>query len=67
MHTKSELEALTDEQLVVLARSLNIPVKSDTEKLDLIYAIIGAESEKVSAEPAEKPKKRGWWPFGRKK
>ena len=59
MHTKSELEALTDEQLVVLARSLNIPVKSDTEKLDLIYAIIGAESEKVSAEPAEKPKKRG--------
>ena len=59
MHTKSELEALTDEQLVVLARSLDIPVKSDTEKLDLIYAIIGAESEKVSAEPVEKPKKRG--------
>ena len=59
MHTKSELEALTDEQLVVLARSLDIPVKSDTEKIDLIYAIIGAESEKVSAEPVEKPKKRG--------
>ena len=56
MHTKSELEALTDEQLVVLARSLDIPVKSDTEKLDLIYAIIGAESEQPTEE---KPKKRG--------
>ena len=57
MHTKSELEALADEQLVVLARSLDIPVKPDTEKIDLIYAIIGKESEQVVEE--EKPKKRG--------
>ena len=56
MHTKSELEALTDEQLVVLARSLDITVKSDTDKMDLIYSIIGAESEKALEE---KPKKRG--------
>ena len=56
MHTKSELEALTDEQLVVLARSLNLTVKSDTDKLDLIYGIIGAESEQATEE---KPKKRG--------
>ena len=58
MHTKSELEALTDEQLIVLARSLDIPVKSDTEKLDLIYAVIDAES-KNAVTPADNPKKRG--------
>ena len=59
MHTKSELENLTDEQLVVLAKSLNIPVSSSTEKIDLIYGIIGAESEQPAIVPAEKPKKRG--------
>lgn len=59
MHTKSELENLTDEQLVVLAKSLNIPVSSSTEKIDLIYGIIGAESEQPAVVPAEKPKKRG--------
>ncbi|MBR4533203.1 MAG: transcription termination factor Rho [Bacteroidaceae bacterium] len=59
MHTKSELEALTDEQLIVLARSLDIPVKSDTEKMDLIYAVIDAESKNVVVGPVEKPKKRG--------
>ncbi len=64
MHTKSELEALSIEQLNEIARSLNISVKGDTPKLDLIYSIIEGElsSTPVKADgDAEKPaaKKRG--------
>ena len=62
MHTKSELEALSIEQLNEIARSLNIPLKGDVQKLDLIYGIIEAElSQGPSVTDSEKPapKKRG--------
>ena len=62
MHTKSELEGMTDEALVALATSLKIPVKQDTEKLDLIYNIIGAESEQAvqtETTATKTTKKRG--------
>ena len=62
MHTKSELEGLTIEALAEVAKSLNIPVKANPDKMDLIYNIIGAESEQVVAtdETEAKPaKKRG--------
>ncbi len=62
MHTKSELEALSIEQLNEIARSLNISVKGDVQKLDLIYGIIEAElSQGPAVADSEKPatKKRG--------
>ena len=59
MHTKSELESMTLEQLQEIAKGLNIPVKSKSTKLDIVYSIIDEESMQV--QPAEKPapKKRG--------
>ena len=59
MHTKTELEALPIEQLTEMAKTLDIPTKKDTEKLDLIYSIIEAELTKTPVEPEQKPKKRG--------
>jgi len=62
MHTKSELEALSIEQLNEIARSLNIPLKGDIQKLDLIYGIIEAELSQgpaVTASEKPAPKKRG--------
>ncbi|MBR1683237.1 MAG: transcription termination factor Rho [Bacteroidaceae bacterium] len=61
MHTKSELEALSIEQLKEIAKSLKISVKGDTPQLDIIYSIIEAELAQGTA-PAEEnvaPKKRG--------
>ena len=60
MHTKSELEALSVEQLIEIAKGFQIPLKSNTPKLELIYSIIEAEIAQGSA-PQEKPapKKRG--------
>ena len=60
MHTKSELEALSIEQLTEIAKGFQIPLKNDTPKLELIYSIIEAEIAQGSAaqeQPA--PKKRG--------
>ncbi len=65
MHTKIELEALPIEELVTMAKSLNISVKKDTEKLDLIYDIIEAELT-VAPEPEAQPKKRGRKPKAEK-
>ena len=59
MHTKSELEAMTTEELTSLAASLNVKVKNSDAKIDLIYEIIGAESDQAMAAPAPAPKKRG--------
>ena len=64
MHTKSELEGLTIEALTEIAKTLNVKVKSDDSKLDLIYSIIGAESDQaMNGTPAQvekpTPKKRG--------
>ena len=59
MHTKSELEALSIEQLTEIAKGFQIPLKNDTPKLELIYSIIEAEIAQDSAvqeKPA--PKKR---------
>ena len=41
-----------------MANSLGVKTKANEEKIDLIYAIIGAESDQASAAPAA-PKKRG--------
>lgn len=57
MHTKIELEALSIEELTSMAKGLNISVKKNTEKLDLIYDIIEAELSQTPPEP--QPKKRG--------
>ncbi len=61
MHTKAELESLTIEQLHAIAAGFNIPVKNNSDKLDLIYSVLDAESAQDSTNPtpAEKPKKRG--------
>ena len=60
MHTKTELEALPIEQLAEMAKTLDIPTKKDTEKLDLIYSIIEAELTKSPAPVEGKQgKKRG--------
>ena len=61
MHTKSDLEALSIEQLNEIAHSLNISTKADTPKLNIIYSIIEAElAQGTPAAPEEKTaKKRG--------
>ena len=52
MHTKTELEALPIDQLMEMAKALDITTKKDTEKLPLIYSIIEAELSQTAA-PAE--------------
>ena len=61
MHTKSDLEALSIEQLLEIAKSLNIPAKASMPQLELIYSIIEAELTQNPAKAEEKPapKKRG--------
>ena len=61
MHTKAELESLTIEQLQAIAAGFKIPVKNNSDKLDLIYSVLDAESAQDSSNPipADKPKKRG--------
>ncbi|MBO4907296.1 MAG: transcription termination factor Rho [Bacteroidaceae bacterium] len=61
MHTKSELESLSIDELTQIARDLDINVKDSDSQIDLIYSIIGAESDRAvmgqsQATPA--PKKR---------
>ncbi len=60
MHTKSDLEALSIEQLNEIAHSLGISTKADTPKLNTIYNIIEAElAQGTTAEEQPAPKKRG--------
>ena len=59
MHTKSELEEMSIEALTELAHSLNISTKKNPEKIELIYNIIGAESESPALVTEKQPKKRG--------
>ncbi len=61
MHTKSDLEALSIEQLLEIAKSLNIPAKASMPQLELIYSIIETELTQNPAKAEEKPapKKRG--------
>ncbi len=63
MHTKSELESMTKEELTSLASSLGLKTKSDDAKIDIIYSVISAESDMVMNKPVadgEKPaRKRG--------
>lgn len=49
MHTKSELEEMSLEQLQDIARDLGISIKSADEKIDLIYQIIDTQSELSAA------------------
>ncbi len=49
MHTKSELEEMSLEQLQDIAHDLGISIKSSNEKIDLIYQIIDTQSELSAA------------------
>ncbi len=50
---------MTIEELTSLANEFGIKAKANEEKIDLIYAIIGAESDMAMSTPVEKtPKKR---------
>ncbi len=49
MHTKSELEEMSLEQLEDIAHDLGISIKSSDEKIDLIYQIIDTQSELSAA------------------
>ena len=53
MHTKSDLEALSIEQLLEIAKSLNIPAKASMPQLELIYSIIEAELTQNPAKAAD--------------
>ena len=69
MHTKSDLEDLTIEQLTEIAKSLNISTKGNTPKLDLIYSIIEAEVAQAPIKAKDEkpaPKKRGRKPKAEK-
>ena len=55
MHTKSELESMTPEQLVELGMSIGAQMSND--KMSLIYNIIDKESTMTDPVPAEKPKR----------
>ena len=57
MHTKSELESMTPEQLVELGMSIGAQMSND--KMSLIYNIIDKESTMPIQPEAEKTKKRG--------
>ena len=57
MHTKSELESMTPEQLVELGLSIGAQMSND--KMSLIYNIIDKESTMPIPPAAEKTKKRG--------
>lgn len=59
MHTKSELESMTPEQLVELGMSIGAQMSND--KMSLIYNIIDKESTLPAPDKADKPKR------GRKK
>uniref|UniRef100_UPI0025A0EE57 hypothetical protein n=1 Tax=Klebsiella pneumoniae TaxID=573 RepID=UPI0025A0EE57 len=54
MHTKSELEALSIEQLTEIAKGFQIPLKNDTSILELIYSIFEADIAEGTAAQ-EKP------------
>ena len=55
MHTKSELEGMTPQQLVELGLSIGAQMSND--KTELIYNIIDRESTMPSEELTEKPKR----------
>ena len=59
MHTKSELESMTTEQLHEIAQSLNIKIKPKDSQLDIVYAIIDEESMQATPIDRPAPKKRG--------
>ena len=55
MHTKSELESMTPEQLVELGMSIGAQMSND--KMELIYNIIDKEATMPETATAEKPKR----------
>ena len=57
MHTKSELESMTPEQLVELGLSIGAQMSND--KMSLIYNIIDKEATLPSDAPASEKPKRG--------
>ena len=57
MHTKSELESMTPEQLVELGMSIGAQMSND--KMSLIYNIIDKEATMSSADAAPEKPKRG--------
>ncbi len=61
MHKKSELEAMSAEELAGIAKELGITSPSENNRMDLIYQIIDEESIQSAAQktaPAKTPRKR---------
>ena len=60
MHKKSELEAMSQDELMDIAKELGIQTSKDENTMDLIYKIIDEESIQSSSKNTETkaPKKR---------
>ena len=56
MHKKSELEAMTQEELVAIANELGLSAKIEDEQIDLIYKIIDEESIQSASQKTTKEK-----------
>lgn len=53
MHTKSELEAMTQDELLSVAHALGIALSADADSQTLIYQILDEESVRSAHEAAE--------------
>ncbi len=58
MHTKDELEKMSDIELVTLAASLGIKVSEDKDRISTIYDIINQEAENQASEADDAKPKR---------
>lgn len=61
MHKKSELEAMSQEELIDIAKNLGIPSPNEGDRMGLIYQIIDEESILSASQKAtttKTPRKR---------
>lgn len=61
MHKKSELEAMSQEELIDIAKNLGIPSPNEDDRMGLIYQIIDEESILSASQKAtttKTPRKR---------
>jgi len=56
MHKKSELEAMSQDELIDIAQELGIKTSLDEDKMDLIYHIIDEESVQSATQKSAEPK-----------
>ena len=56
MHKKSELEAMSQDELIGIAQELGIKTSLDEDKMDLIYHIIDEESVQSATQKSAEPK-----------